>query len=256
MRRGRATPLVLVLVCGCVLPGVPRPDGQTTSLKPAAGPRGPDALGLEVAVLEVPIGDRYVNAGLWATIDEQVVALDHMAVLDDNGFRAGLVGGVRPTEFDDLLKSLRSNPDPHWVQMRAGRAKVLPLGGARSVCEFRLITDGQPAPPKAIEKARCAVQVTPTLTADGGVKLAFVPMVQHGARSVWTIPTGDDETATPADSFPALGWEVTAAAGEFVVIGTHFEKAGTLGYACFVDPDGAKPVQRLLAIRAVRPESR
>jgi hypothetical protein len=253
MRRGRGTPLALVLVCGCVLPGVPRPDGPTTSFKPAAGPHGPDAIGLEVAVLEVPIGDRYVNAGLWATIDEQVVALDHKAVLDDNGIRVGLVGGVRPTAFDDLLKSIRSNPDPHWVQMRAGHAKVVSLGGTRSVGEFHLITDGKSVPVPAIERAQCALQVTPTLMADGGVKLAFVPVVQHGVRSVWSIPTGDDDQATPADSFPALAWEVTAAAGEFVVVGAQFDKPDTLGHACFVDLEGAKPVQRVLAIRAVRP---
>lgn len=244
---------MLVLVCGCVLPGIPRPDGLTTSLKPAAGSHGADAIGLEVAVLEVPVGDRFANAGLWATIDEQVVALDHKALLDDNGFRVGLVGGVRPTEFDDLLKSLRTNPDPHWHQMRPGHAKVLPIGGRRPVCEFHLVTDGKPAPVTVIERAQCALQLTPTLTGDGGVKLAFVPVVQHGVRSVWSIPTGGDDGANPSDSFPALAWEVTAAAGEFVVIGAHFQKSGTLGHTCFVDLDGAKPLQRLLAIRAVRP---
>ena len=211
---------------------------------------------MEVAVLQVAIGDRYVNAGLWNTIDEEVVALDHKAALDDNGFRVGLVGGVRPTEFDDLLKSLRSNPDPHWVQMRTGHAKLVTLGGRRPACQFGLVTDGKPAVSTSIGQAQCALQVTPTLAADGGVKISFVPVVQHSARSVWSIPTGDDDPVTPADSFPALGWEVTAAAGEFVVIGTHFQKAGTLGHVCFVDSDGAKPVQRLLAIRAVRPDAR
>jgi hypothetical protein len=248
-------PLALVLVSGCVLPGVPRPDGQTTSFKPGAGPRGTDAIGLEVAVLELPIGDRFANSGLWATIDEQVVALDHKAALDDNGFRVGVIGGVRPTEFDDLLKSLRSNPDPHWHQMRAGHAKVVALGGRRPICEFHVVADGKPGQVTTVERAQCALQVTPTLAADGGVKLAFVPVVQHGVRSVWSVPSGDDGEANPAEMFPALGWEVTAAAGEFVVIGTYFQKAGTLGHTCFVDPNEPKPVQRLLAIRAVRANS-
>jgi hypothetical protein len=251
MRRG--TPLALLLICGCVLPGT-RPDGETTSLKPAAGPLGADAVGLEVSVLEVPVGDRYVNGGLWEAIDEQVVALEHKAAIDDNGFRVGLVGGVRPTEFDELLRSPRSNPGGHWYQMRAGHAKVVTLGGPRPVCEFRLVADGQPGQVRTIEKARCALQITPTLTADGAVKLAFLPQVQHGSRPVWLAPIVGDEPAIPADAFPAVGWEVTVAAGEFIVVGAQFDKSDTLGHACFVDTDGVKPVQRLLAIRAVRPE--
>ena len=83
--------------------------------------------------------------------------------------------------------------------------------------------------------------------------LAFVPAIQHGTRPVWLAPIVDDEPAAPAETFPALGWEVTVAAGEFVVIGGSFEKPDTLGHTFFVDPAGPKPVQRLLAIRAVRP---
>lgn len=254
MRRG--TPLALLLVCGCVVPGMTRPEASTTSMKPVAGPLGADAVGLEVSVLEVPVGDRYVNRGLWETIDEQVIAFDRKAAIDDNGFRVGLVGGVRPTEFDDLLTSPRTNSGGHWHQMRAGRAKIVTIGGPRPICEFRLVADGQPGAITAIEKARCALQITPTLTADGTVKLAFVPLVQHGSRPVWLTPITGDEPAIPADQFPALGWEVTVAAGEFVVVGAQFAKPETLGHACFIDPDGTKPVQRLLAVRAVRPEGR
>jgi hypothetical protein len=49
-----------------------------------------------------------------------------------------------------------------------------------------------------------------------------------------------------------LTWEVTLAAQEFVVVGTRFDQPGTLGHACFVDADVARPVQRLLVIRANR----
>jgi hypothetical protein len=252
MRFGRGTPFAVLLVCGCVWPGMQRPDSESTSFRPSASLQGGDAVGLQIAVLEVPIGDRFVNSGLWATIDEQVVPLDRKSALVDNGFRVGLVGGLRPEGFDDLLKSPRANANGHWAQTRAGHAKVIPLGGPRPLCEFRLTIDDKSTPLTAIEKAQCALQVTPTLQAEGGIKLAFVPLVQHGSRPVWTAPIDGAETATPADTFPDLGWEVTVAAGEFVVVGTQFEKAGTLGHACFVDPDGLKPVQRLLAVRAVR----
>ena len=137
--------------------------------------------------------------------------------------------------------------------MRAGRGRVLPLGGSRPLCRFGLIAAGKAAPVAAFEQAQCAVQVTPTVAPDGGVTLAFVPLVQHGIRSPWSAPVGDADADQPGERFPDLGWEVTLTAKEFVVVGTHFAKAGTLGHACFVDADALKPVQRLLVIQAVRP---
>ncbi|HEX4591105.1 MAG TPA: hypothetical protein VH120_14300 [Gemmataceae bacterium] len=248
----RAPLLALILLAGCVWPGLSRPDGPSTSLKPVTGRPMADAVGLEVALLEVPVGDRYANGGLWASVDEQVVALERKAALDDNGFRIGIIGGVRPSEFDDLLKSPRSNPTPHWLQTRAGRPKLLPIGGPRPLCEFHLLDGNKPATVAAFEQAQCALQITPTPAAEGAVKLAFVPLVQHGSRPVWSAPLDGEEPAIPAERYPALGWEVTVAAGEFVLVGTRYEKAGTLGHAFLMDLDGTKPVQRLLTIRAAR----
>jgi hypothetical protein len=258
MHRGRATPLgglAFLFVAGCVWPGATVPDAPVTALKPVIGPKGADTVGLQVAVLEVPVGDRYVNGNLWATIDEQVVAPDRRAALDDNGFRVGVVG-PRPDGFDALLNSPRANPEGNsrWIQLRAGHARVLSLGGPRPICQFGVAADGKPGTVTAFERAQCGVQVTPTLTPDG-VTLAFLPLVQHGTRSPWTAPLDGDDTPQPADRFPALGWEVTLAAQELAIVGTRFEKAGTLGHACFVDADAAKPVQRLLVIQAVRPAS-
>jgi hypothetical protein len=99
------------------------------------------------------------------------------------------------------------------------------------------------------------LQVTPTLTPDGAVKLAFLPLVQHGAKSLWALPGEGGLSLAgqrPAERYPALSWEVTLAAGDFAVVGARFEKAGTLGHVCFVSTDGAKPVQRLLVLRASR----
>jgi hypothetical protein len=249
----RAAPLVLVLLLyGCVVPGDTRPE-SVTAFKPPASPAA-DVVGLEVSLLEVPIGDHYANGELWATIDEQVVAPEKRAALDDNGFRVGVIGGVRPSQFDDLLRSPRSNPKPQWAQTRVGRPKVLPLGPERAVCEYHVFDRDTPGPAIAFQQARCVVQVTPSLAADGGVKLSFVPQVRHGTRPVWSGPIEGDEVLPPAESYPTLGWDVTLAAGEFLLIGTRFERTNTLGRACFVEPDEVKPLQRLLAIRAVRRE--
>jgi len=259
MRRGTATPrgrlvgLALVFLAGCVWPGAPRPDGPAEPFFAAAGPRGSDAVLLDVAVLELPVGDRYANGGLWDEIDEQAVALDRKAALDDNGFRVGVVGVMRPTRFADLLESPRTNPNGRRVQMRAGNPRVVTLGEPRPVCQFRVAA--QPTP-VAFEQAQCAVQVTPELASGGGVKLTFVPLVQHGTKSPWPgLAAGTDADAAagrPTERYPALGWDVTVEVGQYVVVGARFDQPGTLGHQCFVTADGPRSVQRLLAIRAAR----
>ena len=145
----RGIPLALLLVCGCT--GMSAFTGPTTSMKPATGPFGPDAVGLEVAVIEVPVGDRYVNSGLWATIDEQVVNLDHKAALDDNGLRVGLIGGMRPSAVrrpaevaavqpgralaSDARRPYQDNcPRPHSTRVQiqpGGRRQAGPGNGVR-----------------------------------------------------------------------------------------------------------------------------
>src|SRR5207237_6566916 len=104
-----------------------RPAGLAERRKPGAGPLAKDAIVLTVAVLEQPVGDRYLNVGLWAAADEQVVALDRRAALEDNGVRVGVVDGIPPAEFLALLTADRSNPTSRQHLTRAGSPKVLPL---------------------------------------------------------------------------------------------------------------------------------
>lgn len=258
MRCGCAKPWqwALLLLGGCVWTGDAPHSESLETLRPVTGPQGSDAVGLEVAVLEVSVGDRYANSGLWATLDEQVIPLDRKSLLDDNGFRVALISGMRPDRFDDLLKSPRTNPDPHWIQMRAGNTKVLTLGPSRAVCQFRITNDGKAGPIVAFENAQCGVQIVPSLAADGRIQMAFVPIVQHGLRPLWPTAANAADLQRPAERYSDLGWELTLTNGEFVLIGANFEKKESLGFATFVDPDAIRPIQRLLAIRAARPADR
>src|SRR5438094_255574 len=154
--------LALLLSAGCFWAPPGRPAGLVESLKPFAGLRGADVVVLDVALLEQPVGDRFLNEGLWAAADEQVFDLDRKAVLEDNGFRVGLVGGIPPAEFLALLTVERSCPDPHRVRMPAGNTKPVPLGGSRPLLRFQLHADGQVTPVE-FPQAQCVLQITPTL---------------------------------------------------------------------------------------------
>jgi len=254
-RPGHRLVALALLVCGgCLWMQPTQPGAWIRSLRPNTGPQGDDVVVLQVSVIEQLVGDRSVNRDLWTSIDEGAVTLDRRAVLEDNGFRVAVAGGSASETLNDLLKSKRSNPDPHQIQTRAGTPKTLLLGGPQTSCEFLLKVDGE-ASPAEFPQAQCAVTVTPSLASDGRVILSFVPEVQHGAPKFLTHDEHGDfllQGRRPAEPYPGLSFEVTLGAQDYVVVGTWAEKAATLGHCCFVTPDGAKPAQRLLVIRAAR----
>ncbi len=80
---------------------------------------------LEVAILERPIGDPYINKELWQNTDEMIVDLDRKAAVEDNGFRVGQIVGMTPGKLQDLLKSKRYCGNP-W-------RRLLPSGNTASL---------------------------------------------------------------------------------------------------------------------------
>src|SRR5262245_37007399 len=99
---------------------------------------GDNLVVLYVALLEVPIGDRYINDELWGQVGEQVIALERKPVLEENGLRVAQVGGMIPTRLQGLLTSDRSCINPRRLLLHAGDTTTLSLGPALPVCQFEL----------------------------------------------------------------------------------------------------------------------
>jgi hypothetical protein len=100
--------------------------------------------------------------------------------------------------------------------------------------------------------------VVPGSTADGKVRLHFVPQIEYGEKVPRFHPAEDGsgwvyEYDMPRKSFPALGWDVILAPNQYVLVGTRFDHHRSLGFASFVQADGGGSVQRLLVIRTSRP---
>jgi hypothetical protein len=227
---------------------------------PFAGAAGADVVQLDVALVERPPGDDFLNRGLWQLADEQAAGLDALPRLQDNGWRVGLLGGLPPEGLQTLLTSPRSCPDPRRLQVHAGRPVPVPLGGTRPRLRFRLDPTSNPVDVDLAE-ARCVLEVVPSLTDDGRVRLHFVPQVEHGrpgvAFAALREPGGplrwERQEEQPRESYPRQGWEVVAAPHEYVAVGTSWERgAGTLGQACLLALGEGRPVQRLLVLRTTR----
>jgi hypothetical protein len=225
-------------------------------LRSFQGPSGAEVVQLDVALLECPVGDRYINQELWTLIDEQVIALERKAILEDNGFRVGQVGGIPPAGLQALLASERNCPKPRRLQTHANTPTPVVLGPAVPSCRLEVHQDGKLVPVE-LKDAQCTLQVVPSLLEEGRTRLHFTPQIQHGAARLFPQPAEDRsglvlKDQRPTEEYPAVGWDVTLAPGQYVVVGTRFDRPGTLGYQCFFRGDEPRPVQRLLVICAGR----
>jgi len=230
--------------------------------KPFSGPTGKDVVQIDLAQIQIPLGDRYANHDLWAQADEQEVSLEQKPVLEANGFRVCQVGGVPPAGLQALLTSPRSCPDPHRIRLRAGTAHPVLLGPVWQHCAFRL-HQGSRESPVDIEQAQCLLEIVPRIGEDGRTVLTFTPHLRHGQARIAPKPKQDPagalhwewDAGQPEEAYPWLGWQLTVTPNEYVVVGTDLERPDTLGQRCFLHQENAPRVQRLLVIRTTPVES-
>jgi hypothetical protein len=262
MRQARAVLIVLVAAvpAGCFTPSAERSArAGADESDPFSRPLGANVVQMDVAVLERPAGDDFLNRGLWELADEQAVSLERKAEVEDNGFRVCAVGGVPSAGLQALLTSPRSNPDPHRFQVPSGKSVPVTLSADCPYCWFRVHADDTDRSLE-LKDACCCIDVVPTLTDDGRVCLRFTPRIKHGSTAVRFTPQKDPSGALhwersdqqAEELFDRLAWDVTVAPGEFVVVGTRSDRPATLGQACFLPVSDGPRVQRLLVIRTAR----
>ncbi len=257
MRQGHALlpGLLVALVVGCITPRAPTTVWER--LRPFQGPTGPDVVQMDVALIELPVGDPYLNRELWAAVDEQALALERKSVLEDNGLRVGVVAGIMPARLQALLTSDSTCANPRRHFFRAGTATALEVGPVRQVCRFYLTQDGE-AMPVELGQARCTFEVRPSLTRDGKTRLTVTPRIEHGERRQAFQPSADRTRwefleQRSSETYTSLAWDVTLAPNEFVVVGARADRRDSLGQCFFVREDEPAPVQRLLVVRTNRP---
>ena len=255
--RGRLALVVVLwtgLAAGCQTEGKTGSTAWLPRFNPFQGPVGPDVVCLEVAPLEPPLGDPYINEELWQSADERLIEPEKKALMEESGFRIGQVGGLMtPPKFLALLISKRYCVNPRGLQVRAGQPTTLALGPTLPQCRFQVEQDGHPQEVE-FQKADLKLSVVPSLTKEGTICLRFTPQVIHGDKVFRYRPAGDHfgwwpENQRPTENYAYLSWEATLAPTEYLVIGGRFDKTGTLGHQSFLRPDEVPPVQRLLVIR-------
>ncbi len=243
----RLAGLLVVACAGCVGPDEPR-TAQRPAIPPTTG------VILTTGLIELPPGDPYLTAGLWRDATDP---LPHAtsAVFSRNGLRVGVLGGLRPARFDALLASDATFRDATHRTLPPAATKVIPVNGPLGRNELTHFTDlTGPGTPLTLSAAECGLSVTGGPVA-GGVRLRVEPAVQYGERELGLRLTADGGGLTrddrrPRESFPVLAFEVTLAAGDYLVVGTAADPGDTLGRALFLDATDARVRQRVLVVRA------
>lgn len=247
------------VVLSFILAGCAGSDSvHTTSwLNPTAPApiQGKDIVQMDVALLELPVGDAFINHELWNNTDEQIVDLEHKAGVDDNGFRIGQIIGMTPGHLQGLLTSKRSCINPRRRLLPSGRETNQVLGPILAHASYQIKQNGQTMP-ENLDQAQFLLEVVPTLTKDGRISLNFTPKAQYGESLPDLKPAADGSDWTyqftkPCKAYPALSWKITLAPNDLLVVGGNIEQPHSLGYHAFIQEEPAgQEVQRLLVIRA------
>jgi hypothetical protein len=204
---------------------------------------------MEVALVEQPVGDRYLNEELWSLADEQFVPLARKATLNDNGWRVGLISGVTPADLQALLTSERSCPDPRCRLLYSGSVATLDLGPVLKECRYQSPGEGELVEfPQAVFQ----LEVRPTVTEEGHLRLHIVPKVAHQSSTSephWVTMNRLRRQDKASENCDPLSWDVDLDPNQLLVVGGQADRANSMGCQCFVRRGEIPPVQRLLVLR-------
>ncbi|MFO0966712.1 MAG: hypothetical protein U0793_14155 [Gemmataceae bacterium] len=222
-------------------------------LRGPAPSREDDRITLDLAIIEKPLGDPFIDKELWRSVDDMIAGdLERKALLEKNGYRIGQVVGLTPEALQRLLKSERYCVNPRRRVVPAGTHVTQFLGPVFPQAAFTM-HEGDQATPLTLDQARFCLDIVPTIAKEK-IRLAFTPRVETGERVLPFQPDVERSTWTlrvekPSRAFPSLSWEVTVEPNKYVVVGTILGRPDTLGHRSFTQ-DEYPPRQRLLVLRA------
>jgi hypothetical protein len=215
----------------------------------------PDHALIEVALLERPLRDEYINQKIWEQVDELIVDFTRGGMLNENGFRLGQLVGPTPEDFQKLLLSKRSCANPQAMIFPAGKTTTIYLSQEMPQSTYEIVEGGLRTP-VTLDQARYCLDVTAQFTSDGRTKLKFVPKVENGEmvlpfeaapeRSTWEL-----RVEKASKKYPDLSWEVTLAPNQYLLMGARLDRKKTLGCSAFTQAPEPN-VQRMLVIRSCR----
>ncbi|MBR5244257.1 MAG: hypothetical protein IKW13_08480 [Thermoguttaceae bacterium] len=250
-------------------PPPPPSDAPKTTLRRAE--LAPDAVSFDALLVHVPYQDRALVEAFWNDVDEQEIDPETRRYLNEQGFRAGLIGASIPDSLSRLLtlkgrelrSTLEEEVDYSKKSTGAPVAYSKPINlraGMKSVIEAR--GDVIPAIPilenqngslvgKSYNDAQTLFSVAIDPAPDGSVRFDVTPFLRYGAPRLATRYQHGQLVRTqeqPTKTFDALKCSLALRPGQFLAIGASDAKTSALGRWFFTD-GGDDYDQKILVLR-------
>lgn len=232
----------------------------------------PDAVAFDAVLVSAPYEDRDLIDAFWRDVDELAVDAEMRRALNEQGFRAGLLGASIPESLSRLLtlkgRALRASLEEEVdlskndaANAPTTRSKPVKLrAGMKSYIETR--DDVVPSIPilenengalvgKSYKDARPIFSVSIEQIPDGSVRFDVTPFLRYGtSKSVGRYQHGQlvRTQEQPTKTFDYLKCSLALRPGQFFVIGASDATTSALGRYFFGD-GGDDYDQKILVLR-------
>ncbi len=231
----------------------------------------PDAVSFDALIVQIPYQDRELARAFWNDVDEQEIDPETRRYLNEQGFRAGLIGASIPDSLSRLLtlkgrelrSSLEEEVDLSKKTTSAPVAYSKPINlrpGMKSVVEAR--GDVIPSIPvlenqngalvgKSYNDARTLFTVAVEPSTDGSTRFDVTPFLRYGAPRLTARYQHGQLVRTqeqPTKTFDALKCSLALRPGQFLAIGASDAQTSALGRWFFTD-GGDDYDQKILILR-------
>ena len=228
-------------------------------------PTPPNAITLEVMIVERAVGDPLLETRLWDEVEQVgAVAPEVQGVLTEHGFRVGHCSSKPPRALEKLL-GLKSEFADEWEKVQSEnlltRRIVLPAGANREIQTSEFYADlsaDVPLPAgvrgRAYHNARCVLRIVPRKLQDNWIRVEFLPEIHYGEQ-LWRPMMIDNSwqarTSQEIEPLYPIKFSVDLNVGEIAVIGgIASQPDDSIGKHFFqVRSDDKWRTQRLLVIR-------
>jgi hypothetical protein len=232
----------------------------------------PDAVVFDVLLTRIPYQERELASAFWNDVDELEIDSTTRKRLNEQGFRAGLVGASPPETLSKLLtlkgRELRetieeevdySKPEATNEPITSSKPVTL-REGMKSMIETRndvyasipiLENENGALIGKSYPDARTTLSVAIKQNPDGSVRFDLSPLLKYGAPQPITRYQHGQLVHTqeqPTKSFEQLKFSLSLRPGQFLVLGATDAKTNALGKYFFTD-GGEDFDQKILVLR-------
>ena len=262
--------VVLLASCRSMTPMPETTDVSVKKLERMTLP--PDAVAFDVLVVHVPYQYQSLVRDLWREVDEQELDWESRHRLNEQGFRAGIVGATLPEPLSELMslkgKALRTsimeevdlNKDDSIpltfskpVKLQAGHKSIIEIRDDVIPCIPILNRQNGMLVGRNYEDARTQFSVYIEPLADGSVKFQVTPVIKYGTpQSVTRYQYGQLVSAQeqPTCTFDDLKCNLAIRPGQFLIMGGIDNKINNLGHYFFTRGDDDLE-QKILVIRLI-----